>query len=94
MTTSTDVTGRARSALAVLLQEALGARFVDEDDPGVVLPIGGLVMNPGGTLHAGALGVIPEITAFIALLPQLSVTEHAVTHHISTQILSPGRRDE
>jgi acyl-coenzyme A thioesterase PaaI-like protein len=91
----TSVADRAAAALAVPLHEALGARFVDDDPThGVTFEVGGMAMNPGGTLHAGALGVLLEITAFIALLPVLSDTEHAVTHHISTQVLSPGRRGE
>ncbi len=54
----------------------------------------GLAINPGGTLHAGALAAIMELTGFLALLPELAPTEHAVTHHMSTQILSPGREGE
>jgi acyl-coenzyme A thioesterase PaaI-like protein len=87
---------RAAAALAVPLQVALGARPLDADDPaaGLVLPVTGLAINPGGTLHAGALGAVMELAGFIALLPELDATEHAVTHHIATQILSPGREGE
>lgn len=87
---------RAAQALAIPLQHALQARPADPADPaaGLVFPVTGLAINPGGTLHAGALGAILELTAFLALLPELAVTEHAVTHHISTQILSPGRAGE
>ncbi len=91
-----DLAERAAAALAIPLQGALGARAVDPDDPtaGVVFPVEGLAINPGGTLHAGALGAIMELTGLLALLPHLAAAEHAVTHHISTQILSPGRRGE
>jgi acyl-coenzyme A thioesterase PaaI-like protein len=87
---------RAAAALAIPLQDALRARAVDPADPtaGVVFPVAGLAINPGGTLHAGALGSIMELTGLLALLPHLAATEHAVTHHISTQILSPGRAGE
>lgn len=87
---------RATAALAIPLQDALRARALDPADPtaGVVFPVAGLAINPGGTLHAGALGAIMELTGFLALLPHLAGTEHAVTHHISTQILSPGRAGE
>lgn len=90
------VSERAARALAIPLQDALQARPADPADPtaGLVLPVTGLAINPGGTLHAGALGAILELTAFLALLPELAATEHAVTHHISTQILSPGREGE
>lgn len=91
-----DFAQRAAAALAIPLQDALGARALDPADPtaGVVFDVGGLTINPGGTLHAGALGAILELTGFLALLPHLDATEHAVTHHISTQILSPGREGE
>jgi acyl-coenzyme A thioesterase PaaI-like protein len=91
-----DLAARARAALAIPLQVALQARPVDPDDPtgGLVFPVTGLAINPGGTLHAGALGAIMELAGFLVLLPTLAPTEHAVTHHIATQILSAGRRDE
>ena len=87
---------RAAAALAIPLQVALEARALDPADPaaGVVFPVSGLALNPGGTLHAGALGSIMELTGFLALLPHLDAAEHAVTHHVSTQILSPGRAGE
>jgi acyl-coenzyme A thioesterase PaaI-like protein len=87
---------RAAAALDIPLQHALKARAIDPDDPaaGITFPVEGLAINPGGTLHAGALGAILELTGFLALLPHLAPTEHAVTHHISTQILSPGRVGE
>lgn len=91
-----DLAERVAAALAIPLQDALGARPIDPGDPtgGLVFPVTGLAINPGGTLHAGALGAILELAAFLALLPELGSTEHAVTHHISTQILSPGRAGE
>jgi len=92
----TTLADRAAAALALPMHEALRARLVDPDDPagGVTFPVVGLAVNPGGTLHGGAVGVILEITGFLALLPELADTEHAVTHHISTQMLSPGRQGE
>ncbi|MBA3523623.1 MAG: PaaI family thioesterase [Geodermatophilaceae bacterium] len=96
MTSQSADPARVADALAIPLQQALGARAADPDDPGagVVFPVTGLALNPGGTLHAGALGAIMELTGFVALLPQLADTEHAVTHHISTQLLSPAREGE
>lgn len=92
----TTVSERAAAALDVPMHEALGVQLIDADDPasGVRFTVDGLAMNPGGTLHSGAIGAILEITGFLALLPELAETEHAVTHHISTQILSPGHRGE
>ncbi|MBC8092739.1 MAG: PaaI family thioesterase [Pseudonocardia sp.] len=95
-TVSPTLRDRAAAALAIPLQHALGAVPVDPADPtaGVRFPVRGLAINPGGTLHAGALGSIMELTGLLALLPHLDAAEHAVTHHISTQILSPGREGE
>jgi acyl-coenzyme A thioesterase PaaI-like protein len=93
MTTLSD---RVQAALDIPLQNALGARPADSSQPtgGLVFPVTGLAINPGGTLHAGALGAILELQGFLTLLPELADDEHAVTHHISTQLLSPGKRDE
>lgn len=94
--TSPSLADRAAAALAIPLQDALGARPADPSAPtaGLVFPVTGLAINPGGTLHAGALGAILELQGFLTLLPELADDEHAVTHHISTQLLSPGKRDE
>ena len=82
--------------LAIPLQVALHARPVDPERPGdgLEFPVTGLALNPGGTLHAGALGAIMELSGLLALLPELAATEHAVTHHIATQILSAGREGD
>ncbi|MBA3905072.1 MAG: PaaI family thioesterase [Pseudonocardiales bacterium] len=94
--TASEFQTRANAVLAIPLQAALHARPIDPDRPsaGLEFPVTGLAMNPGGTLHAGALGAILELAGLLALLPALEAGEHAVTHHISTQILSPGRQDE
>jgi acyl-coenzyme A thioesterase PaaI-like protein len=91
-----DLAARAAQALAVPLQVALRVRFLDATDPtrGLVLPVSSLAINPGGTLHAGALGAVLEFAGFLALLPTLAATEHAVNHHISTQFLSAGQEGE
>ncbi len=92
----TELRARAESALAIPLQVALRARPIDPDRPadGLEFPVTGLAMNPGGTLHAGALGAILELAGLLALLPDLASNEHAVTHHIATQILSAGREGD
>ncbi len=92
----TTLSERVQAALDIPLQSALGARPADPERPtgGLLFPVDGLAINPGGTLHAGALGAILELQGFLTLLPELADDEHAVTHHISTQLLSPGRRGE
>ena len=94
--TAAELAARAEAALAIPLQVALHARPVDPARPadGLDFPVTELAVNPGGTLHAGALGAIMELAGLLALLPVLSATEHAVTHHIATQILSAGRQGE
>jgi acyl-coenzyme A thioesterase PaaI-like protein len=88
-----ELRARTQAALAIPLQVALHARPVDPDRPadGLEFPVTGLALNPGGTLHAGALGAILELAGLLVLLPMLAADEHAVTHHIATQILSAGR---
>jgi acyl-coenzyme A thioesterase PaaI-like protein len=92
----TELGARAQAALAIPLQAALHARAIDPDRPadGLEFPVTGLAINPGGTLHAGALGAIVEVTGLLVLLPALAANEHAVTHHIATQILSAGREGD
>ena len=94
--TAAELAARAEAVLAIPLQVALHARPVDPARPadGLEFPVTELAVNPGGTLHAGALGAIMELAGLLALLPVLSATEHAVTHHIATQILSAGRQGE
>jgi acyl-coenzyme A thioesterase PaaI-like protein len=91
-----ELRARTSAVLAIPLQVALHARPVDPERPadGLEFPVTGLALNPGGTLHAGALGAIMELSGLLALLPELAATEHAVTHHIATQILSAGREGD
>lgn len=94
--TASELQARVDAMLAIPLQAALQARPFDPDRrcAGLEFPVTGLAINPGGTLHAGALGTILEAAGFLALLPALGAGEHAVTHHISTQILSAGRQGD
>jgi acyl-coenzyme A thioesterase PaaI-like protein len=91
-----ELRARTDAVLAIPLQVALHAMPVDPEQPGdgLEFPVTGLALNPGGTLHAGALGAIMELSGLLALLPELAATEHAVTHHIATQILSAGREGD
>ena len=88
-----DLLARAEAALAVALTDALGIEFVDPSAPldGVVLPVAGLAVTPAATAHAAALGAAIELAGYLAVLPTLTVSQHAVTHQISTQYLRPAR---
>lgn len=80
---------RAGLALDVPLARALGARLLDPDDPsaGVAFDVGELAGNGAGGAHAAALGVLLELAGYLAVLPQLGPTEHAVTHASATQLV-------
>jgi len=94
--TGTTLAARAADALEVPLQAALGARLIDPGDPtaGVWFAVDGLATNGRGALHAAALGTMLELAAYLALLSELTVTEHAVTHAIATQLFTAAREGE
>ena len=54
-----------------------------------MLPVAGLAVTPAATAHAAALGAAIELAGYLAVLPTLTVSQHAVTHQISTQYLRP-----
>lgn len=84
---------RADDALAVPLQHALGARLLDPVDPtaGVRFTVADLATNGAGGLHSGALSGVLELAGHLALLPQLTVAEHAVTHAVATQLFAAAK---
>ena len=81
---------RAQQALSVPLQARLGAQLLDPSDPttGVRFLPGELADNGAGGVHAAALQTLLEVAGYLALLPSLRVTEHAVTHAVATQFIS------
>lgn len=87
---------RADAAGAVALPRALGVELLDRRDPcaGVVFTVSGLALTPSATLHAGALAPVLELAAYLAVLPSLTVEEHAVTHHVSAQHLRAAREGQ
>jgi acyl-coenzyme A thioesterase PaaI-like protein len=94
--TGTTLAARAADVLKVPLQAALGARLIDPADPtaGAWFAVEGLASNGRGGLHAAALGTMFEVAAYLALLPELTVAEHAVTHAIATQLIAAAREGE
>ena len=44
-------------------------------------------MTPAATLHGSALAAALELAGYLAVLPTLTVGEHAVTHQLSVQYL-------
>lgn len=53
-----------------------------------------MAVNGVGRLHAAALGAILELAAFLAVLPSLSDSEHAMTHAVSTQFMAAAREGD
>lgn len=91
-----DLLARAEAALAVALPDALGVELCDPADPlgGVAFEVAGIAVTPAATLHASALAAAMELAGYLAVLPTLTVAEHAVTHQISTQYLRAARAGE
>lgn len=87
---------RAEAALAVALPDALGVELLDPADPlaGVAFDVAGIAVTPAATLHASALAAALELAGYLAVLPTLTVAEHAVTHQISTQYMRAARVGE
>ena len=89
-----DLLARAEAALAVALTDALGIEFVDPSAPldGVVLPVAGLAVTPAATAHGAALGAAIELAGYLAVLPTLTASQHAVTHRDLDAVPAPGAR--
>ncbi len=93
----TELADRAALALGLPLAAALDVRLIDEADPtaGVWFDVApGIADNGAGGVHASVLGAVLELSAYLALLPQLRRDEHAVTNTVSTQLLGPARHGE
>jgi acyl-coenzyme A thioesterase PaaI-like protein len=73
---------RLANALGIPLLRFLDVSAVDPQDPrtGVSLSPTANVMNAVDVPHAGAVSTILEIAAYLALLPDLSAGEEAVSH--------------
>lgn len=90
--TGNQLAERVELALAVPLQAALGAALLDPRDPaaGVRFTVTGLALNGAGGAHAAALAAVLELAGYLALLPQLTGSEHALTHSAALQLAAPA----
>jgi acyl-coenzyme A thioesterase PaaI-like protein len=81
---------RLKNALSVPLLRFLDVSAVDPQDPraGVLMAPSPNVMNAVNAPHAGALSTILEIAAYLALLPDLSPEEEAVSHALFVSYLA------
>ena len=80
-----DIGTVARQTLGVPLLRLIRAQLVDEVDPraGTSVIVGDAALNAVGSLHAGVIATLLEVTAYLALLPDLATTEEAATHAFS-----------
>ncbi len=94
MAASETLQRRAQLVLEVPLAAALGLRLLDENDPRAraAFTVNALAENGVGGAHASAVGAALEVGAYLALAPQLTVAEHAVTHAAALQFIAsaPG----
>lgn len=79
---------RTALVLSVPLQAALGAQLLNPATPadGLTFLVGALADGGAGGAHAGALAVGFETAALLALLPQLTEAEHAITISTATTL--------
>ena len=84
---------RLANALAVPLLRFLGVSAVDPKNPraGVSMSPTQNVMNAVDVPHAGALSTILEIAAYLALLPDLSPAEDAVSHALFVSYIARSK---
>jgi uncharacterized protein (TIGR00369 family) len=89
----TLLAARVQAVLDIPLHRFLDVGLLDPADPaaGIWLPASGPTLNPSGLLHGGVVYTLLDVAAFLALLPGLDDTEHAVTHDLSVSLLRPVR---
>lgn len=90
---------RARRTLEVPLSAALGLELLDAADPGagLALSVDGIADTGLGGAHASAVAAAMEAAGYLALQPQLRLSEHAVTHAVTLSLIGaapPGARVE
>ena len=87
-----DIRAVARATLGVPLLRLVDARLVDESDPkaGTSVVVDDAALNAVGSLHAGIMATLLEVTAYLALLPDLATTEEAATHAFSASYVRPS----
>ena len=90
--TKDQILAVTKSALSVPLLRLLGADLIDPKNPaaGTTIRVTDNALNAVDTLHAGAIATLLEITAYLALLPNLAGHEEAATHAFSASYLRAG----
>jgi uncharacterized protein (TIGR00369 family) len=91
----TETATRVAAVLDIPLNRFLGVRLRDPADPaaGLWFPVGPSAQNQAGVLHGGVVTTLLDTASYLALLPRLSDTEHAVTHDQTVSLLRPVAAD-
>ena len=95
MPSETETAARVQAVLDIPLNRFLGMQLRDPADPsaGLWFPVGRSAQNQAGVLHGGVVTTLLDTASYLALLPQLSDAEHAVTHDQTVSLLRPVAAD-
>ena len=91
MPSDSAIAARVKAVLDIPLHRFLGMELRDAADPsaGVWFPVAGPSQNQAALLHGGVVYTFLDVASYLALLPQLSDDEHAVTHDVAVSLLRP-----
>ena len=92
--TTAEVKVRSDRALAVPLLRFLGASLAHGPDGfwGIELQWGPNSLNAVDALHGGVIATVLDVAAYLAVLPQLTAAEEAVTIAFAAQYSRPPAR--
>ena len=95
MPSETETATRVQAVLDIPLNRFLGMELRDPADPaaGVWFPVGRSAQNQAAVLHGGVVTTLLDTACYLALLPQLSDGEHAVTHDLTVSLIRPVAAD-
>ncbi len=96
MPSETETAARVQGVLDIPLNRFLGMQLRDPAAPsaGVWFPVGPSAQNQAAVLHGGVVTTLLDTASYLALLPQLSDDEHAVTHDLTVSLLRPVAAEE
>jgi len=91
----TETAARVQGVLDIPLNRFLGMELRNPADPaaGVWFPVGPSAQNQAAVLHGGVVTTLLDTACYLALLPQLSDGEHAVTHDLTVSLIRPVPAD-
>lgn len=91
-----DSAARVQAVLDIPLNRFLGMQLREPGNPaaGVWFPVGPSAQNQASVLHGGVVTTLLDTACYLALLPSLGDTEHAVTHDLAASLLRPVAADQ